>query len=142
MRCASPQDDAALRGIPEEWKLHYNNGDAAGVAALYTEDAYYLTQHFATGIVHGRPAIQAYVQIGVDAHYRVDSIAVLAISCSREMAYVIDRYNSTNAGQQAIGVNLVVLKKNGGKWLIAAHEAAVPDPATAIQRLPANQGQS
>jgi uncharacterized protein (TIGR02246 family) len=142
MRCASPQDDAALRRIPEEWKLHYNNGDAAGVAALYAEGAYYLTQHFATGIVHGRAAIRAYVQIGVDAHYRVDSIEVLAISCSKDLAYVIDRYTSTNAGQQAIGVNLVVLKKTEGQWLIAAHEAAVPDPATAIQRLPANQGQS
>ena len=141
MRCSNPQDDVALRRIPEEWKLHYNNGDAAGVAALCTEDAYYLTQHFATGIVHGRAAIQAYVQIGVDAHYRVDSIEVLAISCSKDMAYVIDRYTSTNAGQQATGVNLVVLKKTDGKWLIAAHEAAVPDPATAIQRLPASQGQ-
>lgn len=135
MRCASPLDDAALRKIPEEWQRHYNNGNAAGVAALYTEDAYYLTQHFATGIVHGRAAIQAYVQIGVYAHYRVDSIEVLAISCSKGMAYVIDRYTSMNAGQQAVGVNLVVLRKIEDKWLIVAHEAAVPDPATAIRQL-------
>lgn len=35
----------------------------------------------------------------------------------------------------AIGVNLVVLRKIAGKWLIVAHESAVPDPATAIQTL-------
>ena len=45
------------------------------------------------------------------------------------MAYAIDRYESTNAGQKAFGVNLVVLKKTGRKWMIVAHEAAVPDPA-------------
>ena len=134
-RCAIAEDDAAVRKLPEEWKRDYNRGNAAGVAALYTEDAYYLTQHFATGIVHGRQAIQAYVQIGVDAHYQVDSIEILAIACSKDMAYVIDRYTSTNAGQKAVGVNLVVLRKLSGKWLIVAHEAAVPDPATAIQRL-------
>lgn len=135
-RCAIPQDDAALRKIPEEWKRQYNSGNAARVAALYTEDAYYLTQHFAGGIVRGSAAIQAYVQIGVDARYQVDSVEVLAISCSGDTAYVIDRYTSTNAGQKAMGVNLVVLRKIAGKWRIVAHEAAVPDPATAIRYLP------
>jgi hypothetical protein len=28
-----------------------------------------------------------------------------------------------------------VLQRVGGKWLIVAHESAVPDPATAIQSL-------
>jgi uncharacterized protein (TIGR02246 family) len=137
--CAVAGDEAALRKIPEEWKRNYNGANAAAVAALYTDDAYYLTQHFVSGIVHGREAIQAYVQIGVDAHYRVDSIEILAISCSGDMAYVIDRYTSTNAGQKAVGVNLVVLKKTKGRWFIVAQEAAVPDPATAIQQLPVNK---
>ncbi len=29
--CAVPEDDAALRRIPEEWQCDYNSGDAAGV---------------------------------------------------------------------------------------------------------------
>ncbi len=45
------------------------------------------------------------------------------------------RYQATNAGQTVFGVNLVVLKKIGNRWLIVAHEAAVPDHATAIKRL-------
>ena len=61
--CTSPSIDKALRNVTEQWKDGYNNGNAAKVAALYSEDAYYLTQHFVTGIVHGRAAIQADVHV-------------------------------------------------------------------------------
>ena len=133
-RC-SAADEAALRRISEVWREGYNSGDAAKVAALYTPDAYYLTQHFVTGIVHPREGIQAYVQRGVDAHYHLDAIEVFKIECSRDFAYTVGRYQSTNAGQKAFGVNVVVLRKIEGRWLIVAHESAVPDPATAIQSL-------
>ena len=129
------EDDAALRQIPEEWMRLYNAGNAAGVAGLYAPDAVYLTQHYLTGIVPGRAAIQAYVQRGVDAGYKVDSIEVLQTDCSGTMAYVVDRYTATNAGQKAMGVNLVVLRKDARQWRIVAHEAAVPDPAMAVQTL-------
>ncbi len=132
--CPSPDDDA-IRAISETWKDAYNEGNAAQVATLYSQDAYYLTQHFVTGVVHPRAMIQAYVQHGVDAHYRVDSIELLATYCSGDLAYAITRYRSTNQDQKAMGVNLVVLRKIAGHWLIVAHESAVPDPATAIQHL-------
>jgi len=133
--CTVAADDAALRQIAEQWKDGYNNGHAAAVASLYAEDATYLTQHFAAGIVQGRSAIQAYVQRGVDARYHIDSIQLLSTVCSGDFAYTIGRYESTNAGQKAFGVNLLVLRKMKGKWLIVAHESAVPDAATAIQHL-------
>jgi uncharacterized protein (TIGR02246 family) len=132
--CSDPVDAGALAQIAPQWMGGYNNGDPDRVAALYAEDATYLTQHFATGIVHGRASIRAYVKKGTDAHYRVDRIDVLSTTCSGDFAYTITRYESTNGGQKAIGVNLVVLRKMNGKWLIVAHEAAVPD-ATAIQSL-------
>jgi uncharacterized protein (TIGR02246 family) len=135
--CATRADDQAIAAIAETWKNGYNEGDASKVAALYTEDAYYLTQHYATGIVHPRSLIQAYVQHGVDAHYRLDSIETLSTVCSGDLGYAITRYHSTNGDQKAMGVNLVVMRKIEGKWLIAAHESAVPDPATAIQTLTA-----
>ena len=134
--CASPADERAVEQISQDWKDGYNNGDAARVAALYTDDAYYLTQHFVTGIVHGHAAIQAYVQLGVDAHYHLDKIAMVEKHCSGDFAYAITRYESTNAGVKAFGVNLVLMKKIDGKWKIVAHESAVPDPATAVQKLP------
>jgi uncharacterized protein (TIGR02246 family) len=128
-------DESALRQISEQWKDGYNNGNAAKVASLYTEDAYYLTQHFAAGFVHPRSQIQAYVQRGVDARYHIDTIDIARLECAGDFAYTIARYESTNAGQKSFGVNLVVLKKIMGKWLIVAHESAVPDPVTAIPSL-------
>lgn len=134
-QCPVSADDRALREIPERWRAAYNAGNATEVAALYAEDAYYLTQHFVSGILHGRVEIQAYVQRGVDAKYHIDSIEVLATQCSGDFAYAITRYKSTNAGRNDVGVNLVVLRKREGRWVIVAHEAAVPDPATAVQSL-------
>ena len=133
--CATPADDQAISRIADSWKDAYNAGDAAKVASLYSPDAYYLTQHYVDGIVHPRPFIQAYVQGGVDARYRIDSIETLSTACSGDVAYAITRYHSTNGDQKAMGVNLVVMRKIEGKWLIVAHESAVPDPATAIQTL-------
>jgi uncharacterized protein (TIGR02246 family) len=131
----SAADESALRQISEQWKDGYNNGNAAKVAALYTEDAYYLTQHFVAGFVHPRSQIQAYVQRGVDARYHIDTIEVVRLECAGDFAYTVTRYESTNGSQKAFGVNLVVLKRVQGKWLIVAHESAVPDSATAIQSL-------
>lgn len=133
--CHDAASGRALRKIIEQWKDGYNSGRTDAVAALYSEDAYYLTQHFTTGIVHGRPAIQAYFQRGVDARYQVDSITIVSMDCSGDVAYVITRYESTNGGQKAFGVNLVVLRNIDDRWLIVAHESAVPDPATTIQKL-------
>ncbi len=137
--CTNAADVNAIRKIPVLWKNNYNSGNAAGVASLYAENADYLTQHFISGIVHGRAAIRAYVQLGVDARYHIDFIQILSMGCSGDLAYTMGRYEASNAGQKAMGVNLVVLRKIKGRWLIVAHEAAVPDPSTAVRRLDMNQ---
>jgi uncharacterized protein (TIGR02246 family) len=148
-------DEAAIRHLAEDWRDAYNRGDAAQVASLYTDGAYYLTQHYADGIIEGRNHIQAYVQRGVDAHYHIDSIEVEEVNCACatpmpslkarikgahptrrcNFAYAIARYQSTNDGQKAMGVNLIVLRKFQETWRIVAHESAVPDRATAIKKL-------
>lgn len=134
-QCGVPATENRIQEIALNWKAAYNAGNPDAVASLYAEDATYLTQHFATGIIHGRAAIRAYVKLGSDAKYRIDSIQVLASACSRDFAYAIARYDSTNAGQKAFGVNLVLMNKIKGKWLIVAHESAVPDPNSAIRSL-------
>jgi uncharacterized protein (TIGR02246 family) len=133
--CTVPAVENVIQKVAQDWKDGYNSGNPDAVAALYAVDATYLTQHFATGIVHGRPAIRAYVKRGTDAKFKIDSLKVLASGCSRDFAYGITRYESTNAGQTAFGVNLVLLRKIEGKWLIVAHESAVPDPNSAIRSL-------
>jgi uncharacterized protein (TIGR02246 family) len=134
-QCSDPSTRAVIQRIIDEWQAGYNAASPEKVAALYADDATYLTQHFASGVVHGRAAIKAYVKKGTDAHYHIDSLDLLTSECSHNFAYAITRYTSTNAGQKAVGFNLVVLKKVGEQWLIVAHESAVPDPATAIHQL-------
>ena len=75
------------------------------------------------------------MQLGIDAHYNVDSIRLLRIDCAGDVAYAIDRYDATNAGQKTFGVNLVMVRKLAGGWKIVAHEAAVPDVGAAVQSL-------
>ncbi|MGA8042657.1 MAG: nuclear transport factor 2 family protein [Terracidiphilus sp.] len=133
--CSNPEAIHTAQQMMDTWKAAYNAGDAARVAALYADNADYLTQHFVTGLVHGRTQIQAYVQRGVDARFHIDSIQILSIGCVPDLIYVVDRYQSTNAGQKAMGVNLVVVRRTAAGWRIVAHEAAVPDPATAVQQL-------
>ena len=38
-------DEAAIRQISEDWIRFYNAGDATKVAALYTDNGYYLSAH-------------------------------------------------------------------------------------------------
>ncbi|GEM_PF-2623554 len=133
--CNTVEVDAAAQRITGQWREGYSEGNAGRVAALYAIDAVYLTEHFASGMVQGRTAIQAYVQRGVDAGYKVDRTEILRTDCSGEMAYVVDRYSAKNAGQKTMGVNLVALRKAQGEWRIVAYEAAVPDPATAVRTL-------
>lgn len=83
--CSVPSDDRAIRDISERWKAAYNNGQASQVSALYSDDAYYLTQHFVSGIIHDRFDIQAYVQRGIDAKYRIAAIEVLATHMFRQL---------------------------------------------------------
>ena len=129
----SATEEAALRQISVEWKDGYNHGDSAKVADLYAEDAYF-TQHVSAGVLKGRREIQAYVQNGVDANYKIDSITIFSVGCSGDLAYSVGRYDSTNGGQKAFGHNIVVLRKISGNWKIVAHESAVPEPS-AIKNL-------
>jgi uncharacterized protein (TIGR02246 family) len=117
-------DEVAIRQIPENWIMFYNTGDAARVAALYTEDGYYLSAHI---LAHGKPAIQAYWERGIKAGGHIDFIKPLTIYFTGDLAYCAGTYQATNADVTVDGRILIVLRKIDGKWLIAAHETVVRD---------------
>jgi ketosteroid isomerase-like protein len=121
---AAPIDEEAMGNIAQDWKDAYNRGDAAKVAALYTEDGYYLSAHI---LAHGRAAMQAYWQHGIDAGGHIDFIKPLTIFRSGDLGYTVGVYQATNAGVTVDGRILIVLKKVNGKWLMAAHETVVRD---------------
>lgn len=117
-------DEAAIRQIPEDWIRFYNAGDAAKVAALYTDDGYYLSAHI---MAHGRHAIEAYWERGINAGGHLDFIKPLTVYFTGDLAYCAGTYQATNAGLTVDGRILIVLKKVNGKWLMAAHETVVRD---------------
>ena len=117
-------DDADIRQIPEDWIRFYNGRDTAKVAALYTEDAYYLSAHI---LAHGRPAIRAYWERGIKAGGHIDFITLLTLYHTGDLAYCAATYQATNAGVTVDGRILIVLRKVNGKWLMAAHETVVRD---------------
>ena len=121
---AAPAEEEAMGNIAQEWKNAYNRGDAAKVAALYTEDGYYLSAHI---LAHGREAIEAYWRRGIAAGGHIDFIKPLTIFRSGDLGYTVGVYQATNAGVTVDGRILIVLRKINGRWLIAAHETVVRD---------------
>ena len=117
-------DEAAIRKISEDWIRFYNAGDTAKVAALYTDDGYYLSAHI---LAHGRQAIEAYWERGIKAGGRIDFIKPLTVYHTDDLAYCAGTYQATNAGVTVDGRILIVLRKVNGKWLMAAHETVVRD---------------
>jgi uncharacterized protein (TIGR02246 family) len=120
----SPVGEDELGRVSESWKEAYNSGNADRVASLYREDGHYLSAHVAA---HGREAIRAYFQRGIDAGGHVDAIRVLEARSGGGLAYALGTYEATNAGRKVDGRILLVLEKRDGRWLIAAHEVVVRD---------------
>ncbi len=117
-------DETAVRQISEDWIRSYNAGNAAKVAALYTEDGYYLWAHI---LAHGRQAIEAYWEGGIEAGGHIDFIKPLTLYYTGDLAYCVGTYQATNAGVTVDGRILIVLRKVNGRWLMAAHETVVRD---------------
>ena len=115
---------SAIVSIAEQWKTAYNSGDPARVAALYTDDGYYLSAHV---LAHGRTQIEAYWQKGILAGGRIDFIRALMVHASGGLGYAVGTYQATNAGVTVDGRVLLVFRRIDGRWLIAAHETVVRD---------------
>jgi uncharacterized protein (TIGR02246 family) len=120
-------DTALFTGLANEWKEAYNSKDAGRVAALYADDADYISSHVPGLIAHGRDKIRANFQVGIEAGGHIDSIRIVSSGLSCDLAYLVCQYDATNGGQRVSGRNLIVSKKAGAKWLIVSHMTVVPE---------------
>ena len=55
----------------------------------------------------------------------IDTIEILSIEYSKNLAVLLCRYEATNSGQKVNGRNLLILKKIKGVWLITTHMTVV-----------------
>jgi uncharacterized protein (TIGR02246 family) len=117
---ALAQDKTAIQKLNDAWTAAFNKGDAAGVAAMYAEDAYVLPP--GSDIVKGRAAIEAFwrqaaQQLG-DAKLTTLDVLPLGPDAAREIGIVTLRTKG-QPPQEVVGKYAVVWRKIGGEWKLA-----------------------
>ena len=108
-----------------QWKQAYNSGDAQNLVPLYTEDAIYTSSHVAGLEAIGRDKLIANFQNGISGGGHIDTIEILKMEVSSDMAYLFCRYQATNSGVTVSGRNLIVLRKVDNNWVISIHMTVV-----------------
>ena len=117
---ALAQSKATIEKLNDVWTAAFNKGDAAAVAALYTEDAYVLPP--GSAMVKGRAAIEAFwrqaaQQMG-DAKLTTVDVLPLGRSAAREIGTVALKTKS-QPPQEVVGKYVVVWRKVGRDWKLA-----------------------
>ena len=117
---AVAQDKATIEKLNDAWTAAFNKGDAAAVAAMYTEDAYVLPP--GAEMVKGRTGIEAFwrqaaQQMG-DAKLTTLDVLPLGRSAAREIGTVTLKTKS-QPPQEIVGKYAVVWRKVGSKWKLA-----------------------
>jgi uncharacterized protein (TIGR02246 family) len=117
---ALAQNKATIEKLNDVWTAAFNKGDAAAVAALYTEDAYVLPP--GSAMVKGRSAIEAFwrqaAQQMSDAKLTTVDILPLGRSAAREIGTVTLKTKS-QPPQEVVGKYVVVWRKVGRDWKLA-----------------------
>jgi uncharacterized protein (TIGR02246 family) len=117
---AVAQNKATIEKLNDVWTAAFNKGDAAAVAALYSEDAYVLPP--GSAMVKGRPAIEAFwrqaAQQMTDAKLTTVDVLPLGRSAAREIGTVTLKTKS-QPPQEIVGKYVVVWRKMGREWKLA-----------------------
>jgi uncharacterized protein (TIGR02246 family) len=114
---AFAQSKAAIQQLDDQWAAAFNKGDAAAVAAMYTQDAYVLPS--GAPMVKGRAAIEALwrqemQQIG-DVKVTTLDVKPLGGAAAREIGTASFKTKS-QPPQEATIKYAVVWQKEGGRW--------------------------
>jgi uncharacterized protein (TIGR02246 family) len=117
---ALAQNKVTIEKLNDVWTAAFNKGDAAAVAALYTEDAYVLPP--GSAMVKGRAAIEAFwrqaAQQMSDAKLTTIDVLPLGRSAAREIGTVTLKTKS-QPPQEVVGKYVVVWRKIGRDWKLA-----------------------
>ena len=117
---ALAQNKATIEKLNDAWTAAFNKGDAAAVAALYTEDAYVLPP--GSAMVKGRAAIEAFwrqaAQQMTDAKLTTLDVLPLGRSAAREIGTVTLKTKS-QPPQEVVGKYVVIWRKVGRDWKLA-----------------------
>ena len=114
------QDKAAVQELTDKWAAAFNEGDAAAVAALYTEDAYLLAPDME--ITQGREDIQKFWQGGIeqlsDMKLTVVDVELLGENALREIG-TFTAMTKGDQPQKVSGKYVNIWEKVGDEWKLA-----------------------
>ena len=132
----SPEDEAALRKVQDEFAAAWNQHDPTAMAKLWAEDGDWLGPD--GYFVQGRAAVESYLSEAHTGDWATskNSIKVTSIRFLKpDVAAVNAEYSLTGARDwfdnaipnQKILASSVLVKKDG-KWLTSVYRAFVPPP--------------
>jgi len=115
---ASADDAKDLTAASDAWQAAYNGGDAAGVAALYSEDGTVMAPNMEAA--KGRKAIEALIKMDMAQNPGKLAVKTVKTETSGELAFATGTYTATGADGSTVdkGKWLTVFKKVKGKWMM------------------------
>jgi len=106
----------AIVAADQTFMTTFSRGDAAGLAALYTEDAQFLPPN--SDFVKGRQAIQATFQAFMDMGVKAVKLETLEVEGYGDTASEVGTYTLEGGDGQILdqGKFLVIWKLEAGQW--------------------------
>lgn len=106
----------AIAAANDTFMAVFRAGDAAGVAALYTEDAQLLPPN--ADVMAGKEAIQAFWQGAMDMGIGSAQLEIVEVDGHGDTAIEVSRYTLSSAGGQLLdqGKYIVIWKREKGDW--------------------------
>ncbi|NVK42573.1 MAG: SgcJ/EcaC family oxidoreductase [Oceanospirillaceae bacterium] len=106
----------AIVSADETFMATFNRGDAAGLAALYTENGQFLPPN--SDFVKGRQAIQATFQAIMDSGVKAIRLEALEVEGYGDTASEVGTYALENESGEVMdrGKFLVIWKQESGQW--------------------------
>ena len=117
---AMAQDKATIQSLNDKFAQAFNAGDAAGVAALYTEEAVILPP--GAEMMKGRSAIQSFWKSAAEGVSDLKLVATDVKPLGTDAARGIGSFTLKTKGQQAqevVGKYVVIWQKVGNEWKLA-----------------------
>lgn len=106
----------AIVNADQEFMRIFSQGDAAGIAALYTENGQFLLPN--SDFVKGRQAIQSTFQALMDSGVKTVKLEALEVEGYGDTAFEVGRYILEGEGGQVLdkGKFVVIWRQEAGQW--------------------------
>ena len=117
----SAEDSQSINAANTQWLDAFNRGDAAALAAFYTEEAKILEPN--SQMIVGRESIQAMFQGFFDTGALELQLTVIELSVNGDMAHKVGKYTLTIQPEEGEvisdnGKHVTIWKRVNGSWKV------------------------